>query len=333
MMLSKPEKIALRELCENSRISASELSRKLGVSRYNAAQLVDSLERKLKLRYTLELDYKKLGFSTMHVLYLEFSKTPGRGALEKIISKSTRIQFFAETSGDFDCIAFAIARDPVEYSQLEVALQASLIDYGAIIKSAEVTKMRFGFVPLSSKVLELSSVDGTYKKILTTLNENSRMPLNGISAKLGIEEEMLNYYVKRMHSEGLIRRFTAVPGLQVYASSFVALINYRISNGVLSRIERERHELYFSEPEELPVLNNIQEMWSLSGVAQAFIMGTAESKEQCRELVKRHNEIYKPDNPEVRYAEIRNTMAGIFPFRNLDVRKNYDTTGWPLELI
>ncbi|MCL4374209.1 MAG: Lrp/AsnC family transcriptional regulator [Candidatus Marsarchaeota archaeon] len=333
MVLSKPEKAVLRELCENSRISASELSRKLGISRYNAAQLVDSLEQKLKLRYTLELDYKKLGFSTMHALYLRLSEKPRSEALGKIISKSTRIQFFAETSGDFDCLAFAIAKDPLEYSQLEVALQASLIDYGATIKSAEVTKMRFGFVPLNNKVLELSSVEEAYKKILIALNENSRVQLNEMGAKLGIGEETLNYYVKKLYGDGVIKRFTAVPGIDVYKSSFAAFMNYQISKGVLSRIDRERHELYFSEPEELPVLNNIQEMWTLSGVAQAFMMGAFESSEQSRELIKRHSEIYKPDNPEVKYAEIKNVLVGTLPFRNLDIKKDYDTTGWPLDLI
>lgn len=332
-MLSTPEKLVFRELSADSRMSASELSRKLKISRYNAEQLVKSVEQKLRLRYTLELDYKKLGFSAMHIMYLKLAKKPKNDVLKSILSKSTRIQFFATAKGDFDLMAIALTRDPIEYSQLELAFQIALIDYGAEVKSAEVTKMRFGFVPLLNPIIGLASIDETYKKVLSALNENSRAQLNELAKELHINENMLNYYTKHMFQEGIIKRFTAIATYPFYNASFAAFMNYQIRSGVLSRIERERHELYFSEPDELPVINNVQNMWNIIGSAQAFLTGSFETSRQCNEFVNKHIEIYKQDRPECAYADIKDVLVGYLPARNLDMKSTYDTTGWPLELI
>lgn len=332
MMLTKPEKLVFRELSSDSRITTLELSRKLNISRYNINNIIRSLEQKLKLKYTLELDYKKLGFTTMHALYFKFSKKPKITTLKTLLSKSTHIQFFALTNGDFDAFAFALAKDPVEYSHLEVAFQASLLDYKTEVKSAEITKMRFGFLPISNKLLELSDIDEIYKQIILKLNENSRITILDLSKQLKMSTEAMGYYLRKIHDEKLIKRFTAVATYPIYKASFASFISYRISNKILSRIEKERNELYFKEPDYIEEANNIQAMWSAIGASQAFIMGSFNSSEECRNFIGRHNDIYKPDNPKVEYAEISNILVGNILFRNLKVKDNYDTTSWPIEL-
>ncbi|MEM0087240.1 MAG: winged helix-turn-helix transcriptional regulator [Candidatus Micrarchaeaceae archaeon] len=333
-MLNRMEMLVLRELCNNSRISASELSRKLGISRYLASRIVSSLEAKFGLRYTLELNYRLLGFPTMHVMYLSFSRKPKPEDLAKLISGSSRIQFFATAKGDFDALAFVLAKDPVEYSQLEVALQAALIGYGAEVHSAEVTLMRFGFVPISNAMLAASSgVDDTEKRLLMALNENSRRELADIARSVSIAPEMVRYYMGRLEKAGIIRRYTAIITREAPQSGIAAFISYHVTNGILDRIAIERRHLYFAEPEEPYAANSLQEMWSISGAAQAFIMAAYNSKEGCKAMINEHNRIYAKDRPSVTMAFIGKVLMGSAPFRNMDVKSSYDTTGWPLELL
>ncbi len=101
----------------------------------------------------------------------------------------------------------------------------------------------------------------------------------------------------------------------------------------MARIERERHELYFSEDDSIEDFNHLQEMWSITGAAQAFIMASFEDSKSAKELIEKHNEIYKPDSPSVKYAEVEDVIIGSIPFRKMSLRKHYDQTSWPLNIL
>ena len=333
MALTKPERLVFEELCNDSRISSAELARRLNITRYNATTLLKDLDKKYHISYVPELDYTKLGFAPLHIFYLNFEKKPKGSELKKLISRSARIFFFATTKGDFDAIAFALSRNPMEYSQIEVGLQASLIDYKTAFRSAALTGTRFGFMPISNTQLENASLDENYKKLLLKLNLNSRKPIKELASETGIKENLVNYYIGKMQQEGIIKRFTSYISDRVYKTTMIAFISYQISKGVASRIEMERHELYFSEDDNIEDFNHLQEMWSITGAAQAFIMASFDDSKSARELIGKHNEIYKPDNPSVKYAEIEEVLIGSIPFRKMSLRKHYDQTSWPMEII
>ncbi|MEM0075876.1 MAG: winged helix-turn-helix transcriptional regulator [Conexivisphaerales archaeon] len=333
-MLTRTEMLVLRALCNNSRASVSDLSKKLGISRYFIGKYIASLEEKLGLKYTLELDYKLLGFSSMHVMYLNFSKKPRPEVFDTLIPKSIRIQFFATTKGDFDTIAFAVSKNPIEYSQLEVALQASLIDYGAEVHSAEVTLMRFGFVPISNALL--ATADGIaddIKKLLMALNENSRQELSSLSKATGMSVGMTKYYMAKLEKAGIIKRYTAVITNKAFKTAIAAFVSYHVTSGIEERIAMERRNLYFAEPKEPYAANSLLEMWSISGAAQAFILAGFNSEKDANAMINKHNSIYAKDKPSVATALITKTHLGFLPFRNMNVEESYDTTSWTLDLL
>lgn len=53
----------LRELSENSRVSSSELARKLKVSPPTIKRRIEKLEKSLGIKYVLELDEDKCGLA------------------------------------------------------------------------------------------------------------------------------------------------------------------------------------------------------------------------------------------------------------------------------
>jgi DNA-binding Lrp family transcriptional regulator len=154
----------LRELCTNSREPISEISGKFGISRYSTAERIQDLENALSLRYTLELNCDALGFSSIHIVAVKFSKKPEFDKLKLMLSKSRVVQLAVTTKGDFDLLIFAVAKGKVEYVQWETALQLALSKYGVAGNSYEVYMTRMGFLPLNNETIMASSIKDIYKK-------------------------------------------------------------------------------------------------------------------------------------------------------------------------
>ncbi|MDE1873555.1 MAG: winged helix-turn-helix transcriptional regulator [Candidatus Micrarchaeota archaeon] len=330
-MLNKTSKMLLKELCTNARIKLPALSKKFGMSRYLLAQEIKNLEKELELHYTLELDNAKLGFGTTHIMHLKFVKRPSSETLERILNKIPPIQLALLTKGDFDLLCFAVTRTPVEYSQIEIALQLLLEEYGAKVKSAEVTLARLGFVPLDSNLISRSALESEYKEVLIRLNANSHAKISEISRSIGISDDLVRYYIAKMEREGIIKRYTAVIGKPNTGFTIAYLANYAVRENLQSRIDKERREIIFTGDEQSDV-NDFQFMFSTTGSEQTLNIATYRNRKYGLEhSVKAHNRIYAADRPEVVSAEITKPVKGAVPFRYLNVKEVYDISNWPLE--
>ncbi len=334
MEISVLSRKILRELCTNSREPISEISDKLGISRYSATERIQDLEKALDLRYTLELSYDALSFSSIHILAVKFSKKPKFDELKSMLSKSRIVQFATTTKGDFDLLIFAVAKDKVEYVQWETALQLALSRYGVAGSSYEVYMTRMGFLPLNNENIIASSIKDTYKKLLTVLNDNSRMPIRSIGKKLGIDEDLVRYYMLKLEKNGVIKRFTAIVTKPSLVTNIVFFGSYTMREGLIDRIEYERRSVFFKEPDEFPTISEIQAMWSVGGSAATFEWGAYSSYEKgMKNLVEVHRRIYEKDSVTIKSAVIDQVVKGQMPIRNLDIKENYDKTSWPVELI
>jgi DNA-binding Lrp family transcriptional regulator len=330
-MLNKMSRSVLQELCANSRIRLPSLAKKFGMSRYLAAHEVQKLEKELELKYTLELNGEKLGFSTTHVTYLNFVKKPQPKSLEEILNKIHPIQLALLTKGDFDLLCFSITRTPIEYSQVEIALQLLLEAYGAKVRSAEITLMRLGFIPFSQDTISRSSLKEVYKQILLQLNSNSRAKISDISKATGLSGDLVRYHLIKMEHEGVIKRYTTVIRKPNTKFTVAYLVNYAVRENLQQRIDKERKEIIFTNDEQTNV-NDFQLMFSTAGSQQTLNIATYRDRKYGLEhSLEAHNRIYAIDKPEAVSATIIGTIKGTMPFRYLDVKEAYNTTNWPLE--
>ncbi len=103
-MMDAKDILLLNLLLENSHISSRELAKKSGFSIATVIQRVKKLQNEKILRkYTLELDYEKMGYDVQAVISMRIS----RGKLfevEKKIAHHPNVFAVYDTTGDFDAL-------------------------------------------------------------------------------------------------------------------------------------------------------------------------------------------------------------------------------------
>ena len=310
-------------------MTVTALSKKLGISRPIIKRRIESLERELGLKYTLELDSREFGFSNMQVLHLKFSKKPPREALSKIANASILPQLVMMTNGDFDAVIFVIGRNAEERGNWEFELQLELSKYGVHANASYVDIIHHGFVPLTREIIMASTMSETYKRIIMELNENSRVTVKELSNKLSMSADMTDYYIKKIIRNGIIRRFTTLITKPPTKCNILFFATYTFNEGMVGRILKKRTEIYFKKEEDIPIVNEYQLVASISGGEQDLIFGTyPDISEAVQGGVDTHKRIFAKDKPIIKYGTVGEVVKGILPIRNIDIKSNYKTTEW-----
>ena len=327
MQISVLSRKLVRELCTNSRVSITELAARYGLSRKMVRDRLAALERELGIRYTLELNYEALGFATLHLVKVRFSEKVEPKALEEVLGRSRVVQLAATTTGAFDMIIFALARNLREYFKWEIGLWTQFSKYGINTSSSEVTVIHLGFVPISDEFIRDSSLKEPYRKVLVELYSNSRMTVRELSKRTGIGETLVAYYLMKLKESGLIKRYTAIVTNPPLRYNIVYFANYTVKEGVESRVETERRTMYWREPDEFPIVNEFQQMFSTSGSDASFTWAVYDNyRSGLERSALTHKRIYKVDAPVIRHATIDRVVKGSLPLRNIQVKDNYDVT-------
>ena len=108
------DKKILMILSMNARATMPFIAKMTGLSTSAAEYRVKKLEEKLGIRYILELDVRKLGFTT-YLLMIKFdNKIPMAKEIITALKDKENIQFAALTTGDFDLVIYLLGYDPVE---------------------------------------------------------------------------------------------------------------------------------------------------------------------------------------------------------------------------
>ncbi len=327
MEISRLSRGILRDLCTNSRVTVTELAKKYGITRKMVKDRIDALESELGLKYTLELDYEKLGFAPPNIVRVKLKKKMGAAVLRSILARSDAIQFAVTTNGQFDMLAFVMVKTSMEYYKWEMWFWLALAKYGAATKSSEIIIERLGFVPMNDATIALSGVNDVYRKMLLALNGNSRMPISDLAGKVGMSAELAKYHVRKLNETGLIKRYTTVVTRPPLKHSIVYFANYSVKENVQSRIQNERRTMYFREPSEAPILNEFQMVLTTTGGDSTFTWAVYDDyAEGMERSVRTHERIYRADSAVARHAAVGEVVKGIPPIRSLDQKANYDLT-------
>jgi DNA-binding Lrp family transcriptional regulator len=323
----------LRELCSDSRITITELARKLEVSRPVITRHIEAMERELGLRYTLALNYNSLGFTKMHLYHITFSKKPSDEAVLSFLEKSDQIQLAIKTKGDFDLVMFVLSGDEEEHAKWNLSIALEFAKYGVEVNKSDVDIVHHGFIPIDEKTLAGAKIDNHYRKMLLVLNENSRVQNRTMAKRLGLHEEMVRYYMSKLGSSGIVRRFTTViTTLPPQCANVLFFARYIYREGHVQRIYDKRKLVYFKKEQQLPVCNDYQMVLSISGGEQDFAWGTASTvKEALEERVGLHAKIFRKDSPSIRYGIVEKVLKGYMPMRSVDIKARYRTTQWGSE--
>jgi Lrp/AsnC family transcriptional regulator for asnA, asnC and gidA len=116
--LDEKDRKILEELYRNSRISYSELAKKIGISDVAVIKRVKKLEEQgIIKRYTIVIDPSKLGYKSISFTGINVDPQKLFNAIEEL-KKIEEIKYLALTSGDHHLIAVIWGRDQEELSEI-----------------------------------------------------------------------------------------------------------------------------------------------------------------------------------------------------------------------
>ncbi len=187
--------------------------------------------------------------------------------------------------------------------------------------------MNDSFVEFISEDQKLDSID---KDMLKLLNSYSKISYSELGKKLGISEATARYRLFRMIKKEIITRFTVAAQKPYENYSTIAyFINYTFTKTTSSVGFTNARNSYFSDDDDAPLFNTFQMIFPITGSFRSFGMVLSGSKRLAYEkAVLRHKRIYRNEKIRIIYGELSKPLRGLFPFRNLDIRKDYRTVNW-----
>ncbi len=325
---SYTKKMLMRELGEDSRLSVTDLAKRIGCSRNTVVSNIKALEKELGLRYGIEFNRPMLGLAQTHVIRVRFGRKPSAKALRELFREDHMAQFVALTHGDFDMFISVTSTSAEEYMGWGVRTTTRLLDYMPEFFPSMVGLKHTGFTPVSNEMLrrlsgQRAEFDDLDTRILVLLNSDSRQGYKEMARKLGENMETVRYRVRRLSGRGAIRRFTAMARKPPTNYNTLFFVNFRFSPRLMERVA-EAQRYYLSGEEGVRIVNRFQLLALTSGSDILFGFGCFENEEQAiRDVVLFHKEVYKDDNPVINFAMIDEVVKGELAARNIDIKKDF----------
>ena len=117
-------------------------------------------------------------------------------------------------------------------------------------------------------------MDENDKKILTELISNSRMPISKISSKTGIPDSTVSNRIKKLENNNIIEQYTTIINPEAIGIKVIAMI--------IIQTETEKHE---NVEIELPKLDKVSQVYSISGEYDILIKVWAHTLEELNDIV------------------------------------------------
>ncbi len=325
MAYSDMARIVIEALSADSRKTITELAHLAGCSRVTAARLIDRLTAEMGLKFTLELDENALRLQERHITAIKLGKPYKEKDLKAMFSEDPYIHNAYICKGDFDLILHTVAENPMKYLAWENHMATLLSEYEPEIKPSEFVFAQFGYLPLQTSIINSANLDINEKdkKLLSLLNDNSRLSYTDISKATGIESETLRYRLFKLKSSGIIKRFTiaAQKPHRDYALAYFS--NYKFNKSTRSSASRARLE-YLNADSGKGILNTYQFMAPISGSFRFFTIALFDDEQSAYEkAISRHVRAFGKENVSIYKARITGAIKGLLPFRRLDIKKNY----------
>lgn len=329
---TKPERVILGMLSADSRTTVTELVKATHCSRPTVSKLLGKIEKRLDIRYTLEINEAKLPGSERHIIVIKFANKPSEATLREFFKKDEYAQDVYMLDGDFDLFIYARTNDPISYIKWETYIASELSEYRPILKPSEFVVAHFGFWPIDNSFIdeieESTKLDKTDKKVLALLNRDSRMSIQDMARAIGTKKGTIRYRLYRLKRTGIIKRFTVAVQNAPQGYRIVHFSNYRFNKDINARMLELRRNYLTMDDRELPLLGVWQIVAPISGSFRSFGLSLFHDEESVKESIGMHRRIFRKDNIEISYARITKVIKGLLPFRNLEIKANYMPIEW-----
>lgn len=247
--LDKKDLAILNELERNSRISATQIAKKLGLSKdgvnYRIKKLIDN---NIITRFFIDIDVSKLGLILNKVTFQFQNATKEKEEeIFNFLKKHPKIGWVVFCSGRWDCVIVAYVKDLYEYESLVKEINAK---YGKYIHTKEFTAHPRYYVcsrkwlspaqePKTSKIggpVTHEKIDKTDIKIIKALAENARIPILDIAKKINASPSLVITRIKNLERKRIILNYRIGLNLEKIGKEFCKSFIY------LQNITKEREQ-------------------------------------------------------------------------------------------
>jgi len=236
----------LHELDENSRKSASEIAKKVRLSKVSVNQRIKKLQEKEIIKtFMTQVDYKKLGYNIYHIFYKlqNISKEKEKEFYSYLIEHN-QIGYVARIDGNFDSFVVIIAKNNEELDNILSKINQK---FGQYIKERNILpvinaqyfgrrylipKKELEKIIIREKPKEIVELDEIDHKILQSLSQNARIPIIDLTKKLKLSKDIIHYRIKKLIKEGILQKFTINLNHEKFGNSFfkiLIILNYNIN--------------------------------------------------------------------------------------------------------
>ncbi len=224
-------------LAQNCRTSATQIGRRIGLSRDAVRYRIARLEKAEVIQgYRTVVDVSRFGYLIVHLLLQLNQPTP---EAEKQLVETFKNYSFCRTvikfSGKYDFDLAFVAKDS---SDLDRILTKIISDCGSYLQHYEllfITKpftvgksFPDNFVNMQREKVEKKSEsytpDETDIKLLDIIADNAALPLYHIGQKLGLSADAVKYRMKKLVNAGIITGFVPVINYDVIGYNVYAIL-------------------------------------------------------------------------------------------------------------
>lgn len=240
--LDEKEMFILQALSMNSRISQQHLGKMLGWSQPKTRYSILSLEKKLGIKYTLEIDVEKLGYVYYIVNAKFLGERPQFDEIKAAIEAEPMVQFAALTKGEYDLFMYILVENNIDKAkEMLYDLRSSILPGYSMEWKVILFYKTYGYVPPRREFFERMLQRKVYKRtkdspkktggtiwkreydVLRLMNENSSISFAEMDSELGLGGEASRYTYMRLLEQGIIKRPTiniTKPPMMKYAAIF-----------------------------------------------------------------------------------------------------------------
>lgn len=217
-MLDVKDKKIIAELLLNSRISFTQLAKKVGVSREVAQYRVKKLEQdKVILQYYLVLDYTSLGFKLHNfIMQLKGVTETQENDILKFLVGHKNVTYLSPIVGKWNFAFDILAKDDADLNRIVVEITerinphlASFVVYHGALEGESFPTKFVGITKIAEPTTSNKQmIDNLDKKILQVLATNARAEYKQLSADLKTPANTIAFRIKRLQKNRIIKSST-----------------------------------------------------------------------------------------------------------------------------
>ena len=232
----------LTNLTMNARMPIEMLAENVGIPPRRAAYLKASLERNLNISYIPDVRLTKIGFLEFMIFVKFIEGTPSPDIVKRDLTEVAEVQFAAFTSGSYDMILFAIAKDNESISDVvkKIKVLPSLSPIKSLWEISYFHKTK-SFIPLREEAISVISekvwhrtkekprpnytnlLESEFKVLKALVNDGSKK-FSQIEAEENMTKGSARHaYDRLMQSEILLRVTITIDGLGVKSNGIIII--------------------------------------------------------------------------------------------------------------